>query len=161
MFRFRNLASPIKGRPKVFLVAPSLRQALLNMDESRVREPDEWGRLVENAATATIMATSGSEYKVGFWAKRQKECDVVRIPPTGPAEFLEVKRSGKKAVRGIRAAAEDLDRGGQAYVLARRDDPAVLWTGHTHPGAIVRLPVAGWLYSQVAADGGTLRLGGR
>jgi uncharacterized protein len=56
VFRLPNLANAVRGQPKVYLVAPALRQALLAPDEDVVHEPNEWGLLAENTVVAPAMS---------------------------------------------------------------------------------------------------------
>lgn len=155
VFRLPNLASPVKGQPKVYLVAPSLRQALLALDEGTVGRPDEWGRLVENAVAATVVGTRPTARQVGFWRKGPYECDVV-VVETDKAEYIEVKRSGKKAVGGILRAATDLAVKGKGWILERNWNLERLRAADAME--ISRIPASLWLYLQVANAGGTLRI---
>lgn len=152
VFRLPNLASPIKGQPKVYLVAPSLRQALLGLDEKHLESPEEWGRMAENAMAAALVGTRPSATSIGFWRKGNAECDGVAVDPHVGSEFIEVKRSGKKAVAGIEAARDSLrESPGSGWILGRNlltDEPAE---------GIVRMSLAAWLYQQDASAGGTVR----
>lgn len=157
VFRLPNLAAPVKGQPKVYLVAPALRQALLALDESMVRAPEEWGRLVENAVAATIVGARPNASSIGFWRKPADECDVVVLEPPFSTEYIEVKRSGKRAVQGIVRAADALGRqGAMGWVLCREDAGPML---QSHDPLVVRESAASYLYRQSASAGGTLRIG--
>jgi predicted AAA+ superfamily ATPase len=160
VFRLPNLASPVKGQPKVYPVAPSMRQALLALDEDDVRRPDDWGRIAENAVAAAAVGTSPDASQVGFWRKND-ECDVVILRDGAISEFIEVKRSGQKAFRGIDHAAEALGRNGlKAFGIVlcnelRGSDPFAETPGGVH---CLKQPVAVWLYGRSAQAGGTLRV---
>jgi predicted AAA+ superfamily ATPase len=166
IFRLPNLASPVKGQPKVYLVAPAMRQALLALDESDVRRPDDWGRIAENAVVASAVGTNPDAQQIGFWRK-QDECDVVVLREGGGADLIEVKRSGDRALRGIDRAAVALGVGtatskakrtGMGYVLCRESQGnPVLWTAETRM-LVFRTSVAQWLYQQLDNAGGTLRV---
>jgi predicted AAA+ superfamily ATPase len=166
IFRFPNLASPIKGQPKVYLVAPAMRQALLALDERDVRRPDDWGRIAENAVVASAVGTNPDARQIGFWRK-QEECDVVILQNEGLGDFIEVKRGGERAIRGIDRAAAALGYGGPnsparhrgvGFILCRDNPgPTVLATEESLMH-VVRQPVAQWLYLQRDNAGGTLRI---
>lgn len=162
VFGFPNLASPIKGLSKVYLVAPSMRAALLGLDHDRMRDPREWGPVAENLVAASLFATRGSEVQVGFWRLGTKECDALAVWPGGPAdamsELIEVKTGVERnALQGIRAAAEWLDAPAWGAVLSRDGGPDTHeLVGNTH---VYRASVAAWLYEQRGAHGGTLRVG--
>jgi uncharacterized protein len=150
LFRLPNLASPVKGQPKVYLVAPALRQALLGMDESQITLPQEWGQMAENAVAAAVVGTRPSAMQVGFWRRGNAECDVVVIRPGGTSEYLEVKRSsrkGRQAERGIQRALEGLGHPGRGFTLVRGA-----------PRTKDQIQLALWLYTQDASAGGTLRV---
>ncbi len=158
VFRLDNLASPVKGRSKVYLVAPALRPALLGLDEIAVRQPEEWGRLTENTVAMTAVGSRPTATQIGFWRKGNDECDVVVVELPDRAEYLEIKRSGEGASRGIARAAAALGLAGTGVVLSRDwqmdlfpDPPAPL-------RGIARQSAAAWLYQQRAAAGGTLRI---
>jgi predicted AAA+ superfamily ATPase len=152
VFRLPNLASPVKGQPKVYLVAPSLRQALLGMDEKHLEAPEEWGRMAENAMAATLVGTRPSATSIGFWRRGNVECDGVVLDPQSGSELIEVKRSGKKAVAGIVAARDALHVPQSDGWILGRDGP-----GDSPATGIVRTSLAAWLYQQDAAAGGTVR----
>ena len=153
VFRLPNLASPVKGQPKVYLVAPSLRQALLGMDERHLQTPEEWGRMAENAMATALIGTRPDATAIGFWRRGNAECDGVVLDPAAGAEYVEVKRGRKRATRGIERAREALRAEGPAWVLSRTGRAEVL-----APGTTLRVPLAAWLYQQDAAAGGTLRV---
>lgn len=158
VFRLPNLASPIKGQPKVYLVAPAMRQALLGLGVDDVRRPEEWGRLVENAVAASMWGGRPFATQIGFWRKGADECDVVAVDPSH-SEYIEVKRSGRWAHRGIAVAAEAIQQRGIGLVLTRG--------GERQGGGQIESPfvpfvfrtaAAEWLYNQRGGAGGTLRL---
>jgi predicted AAA+ superfamily ATPase len=164
VFRLPNLASPVKGQPKIYLVAPSMRQALLSLDENDVRRPDDWGRVAENAVAAAAVGTSPDAEQIGFWRKGD-ECDVVLLGE--PSDLIEVKRSGERAIRGIDRAAVALGVGGPnarakrkgiGFILCR-DEPTQLPEQTTPESGmhVIKQSVAAWLYSRDAHAGGTLR----
>jgi uncharacterized protein len=162
VFRLPNLASPVKGQPKVYLVAPSMRQALLSLDDKDVRRPDDWGRVAENAVAAAAIGTSPDAEQIGFWRKGD-ECDVVLLGTS--SELIEVKRGGEHALRGIDRAAmalgiggpdSDAKRGGVGLVLCRDTLFGRLVTQESRMW-VLRRSVADWLYSRDAHAGGTLR----
>ena len=161
VFRLPNLASPVKGQPKVYLVAPSMRQALLALDENDVRRPDDWGRVAENAVAAAAVGTYPDAEQVGFWRKAE-ECDVVVLSKV--SQFVEVKRSGAKALRGIDRAAAALGvdgrkgRSGLGWVLSREAPDVPLVFSPETDLLVVKRSVAEWLYSRDAMAGGTLRV---
>ncbi len=159
LFSFPNLASPVKGLAKVYLVAPSMRAALLGYDHDRVRDAVEWGVATENLVAATLLSTREAGAQVGFWREGSTECDAVALRAQGLSELLEVK-TGKTqgAERGIEAAARALHTSGKGFVLSR--EPAWRKPGWTRDGRIVvdHLPVSLWLYAQRGAHGGTLSL---
>ncbi|GMV41599.1 MAG: hypothetical protein AMXMBFR64_33150 [Myxococcales bacterium] len=157
VFRFPNLASPVKGQPKVYLVAPSLRQALLGSTEDDVRKPEEWGRLVENAIAAAVTGTRPDAAQIGFWRRGADECDVVVVDPRS-SEYIEVKRSASRRVRGPERAAEALGFPGVASILGRDQRFSFVPSTGGTVRFTQRLPAAAWLYGQRAAAGGTLRL---
>ncbi len=151
VFRFPNLHSPVRGQPRVYLVAPSLRQALLGLTAEHLETPEEWGRMAENAMAATLVGTRPTATHIGFWRRGNDECDGVCVDPPG-AEYIEVKRSGRRAVRGLRRAREAVGLPGPMWVLSRAARAERLDSGP------VRLSLAAWLYQQDAAEGGTLRI---
>ena len=157
VFRLPNLASPVKGRPKVYPSAPALRTALLGLGEEAVREPDEWGRLAENAVAATVLGSRPHATSIGFWRKGGDECDVVVVAPDRPGELVEVKRSGRRARRGIERAAAGLRLEAAGHVLTGRDAGGHGAGGEPGPGPR-RIPAALWLYQQEVVAGGRLRL---
>ena len=152
VFRLPNLASPIRGQPKVYLVAPALRQALLGFDEDRVRSPAEWGTLAENAVAAMAIGARPDARDIGFWRKGNDECDVV-ITTGDRAEYIEVKRGGRKALRGIERARAGVGLPGRGIVLTHE---RILFERLTPD--VYRQSAAAWLYRQRGADGGTLRV---
>lgn len=152
VFRLPNLASPIKGLPKVYLVSPAMRAALLGIEPAQLRVPEEWGRMVENAVMATLVGARPNATTVGFWRQGDTECDGVVIEPSEPSELIEVKRGGRGAGTGITRAREALRIAGGAWVLTAEDPTRALPDGTMHVTAAV------WLYLQSAAAGGTLRL---
>jgi predicted AAA+ superfamily ATPase len=155
VFRLPNLASPIKGLPKVYLVAPSLRQALLNIDESQLEVPEEWGRMAENAMAAALVGTRPTATSIGFWRRDSVEVDGVVIDPQWGTTYIEVKRSGRKAIGGIDAARRAFHDDGHGVILCHGVEPEVHEEQH-----IFRVPFAAWLYQQDASDGGTVRIHG-
>lgn len=151
VFRLPNLASPMQGQPKVYLTSPSLRPALLGLEERHLDVPEEWGRLAENAVVAALMGTRPNASRIGFWRRGNHECDAVVDDPSGEMEFIEVKRTPTRdATRGIARAWEGVQQAKAGWVLGRRVATSV-------EGGIVRASVAAWLYGQDAASGGTLR----
>ena len=154
VFRFPNLASPYKGQPKIYLVSPSLRQALLGMTEEHLEIAEEWGRMSENAMAAALIGTRPAATAVGFWRKGNAECDGVVINPGDVSEFIETKRSGKKALRGIQRATEGLGVQNSWNVVLTR---SVSYLAGDDSG-VIQTPLAAWLYQQEAAAGGTLRI---
>ncbi len=157
VFQLPNLGSPIKGRSKVYLVAPAMRQALLGLDEEAVRRPDEWGRLAENAVAASLMGSTPDAHQIGFWRRADEECDGVVLRPGDRSEYLEVKRSGERAKRCITRAAGALQHRGHGSILTSKHEGRVLSVEHPHLEYIVQNSVASWLYGQRDAAGGTLR----
>jgi len=166
IFRFPNLASPIKGQPKIYLVAPAMRQALLALDERDVRRPEDWGRIAENAVVASAVGTNPDARQIGFWRK-QEECDVVILESGGRGDFIEVKRSGERAIRGIDRAAAALGYGGGnskarnrgiGFILCRDNPSPIRLATEESLMHVVRQPVAEWLYQQRDNAGGTLRI---
>lgn len=151
-----NLASPIKGQPRVYLVAPSLRCAMLGLDENRVREPVHWGPLVENLVATTVAGTRPDALEVGFWRRGRDEVDAVALHAGTPNELIEVKRGGAHAQRGLLAAAKALGNCPLGLVLQRGgyEPPREVGPGFH----IQKFPVAAWLYLQRSNAGGTLRL---
>lgn len=159
VFSFPNLASPIKGLPKVYLVAPAMRAALFGLDHERMREPAEWGPATENLVAATLLATRDASVQVGFWREGGVECDAVALSAGRDGELIEVKSGRERdAARGVEAAARALHAEGRGLVLTRDQLSAeVAWT--RDPRIPLRtLPVALWLYAQRGAHGGTLRV---
>ena len=159
VFSLPNLASPIKGQPKVYLVAPSLRSALLRLDERDVAAPAEWGRLVENLVASNLKGTRPDAVGVGFWRRDRHEVDVV-VEAADDTEYIEVKRSGKRALRALQAAARALKRPGTGYVLQRELNP--FWSQRVVDASLPpidgvwHMPAVEWLYSERGAAGGTL-----
>lgn len=164
VFRLPNLASQVKGQPKIYLVAPSMRQALLSLDENDVRRPDDWGRIAENAVAAAAVGTNPDARQVGFWRKAD-ECDVV-ILRSRASDLIEVKRSGQKALRGIDRAALALGLSGHAsaqqrgigYILCREISGFEIEHASESGIPVLKQSVAAWLYSCDAHAGGTLRV---
>lgn len=159
VFAFPNLASSVKGQPKVYLVAPSLRSALLHVDHERMRAPETWGPAVENLVAATLTSARDTAAQVGFWRKDSHEVDgVIRHPRE--TELVEVKTGS------VKGAPMALQRAARAMGL----DPAT-----THATVLVRDPalcgplgvpgfaqartmhVTQWLWSWQQAFGGTVR----
>jgi predicted AAA+ superfamily ATPase len=147
VFRLPNLANAVRGQPKVYLVAPALRQALLGLDDERVREPQEWGLLAENVVASTAMSMREAGSNIGFWRTPRAECDVVVLRNAGHSELIEIKRSGQKALLGIHEAARDLDAHGNGWVLGRDWKHDVL-SAQDPPGLVLRTPLSLWLYTQ-------------
>ncbi len=157
VFSLPNLASPIKGLPKVYLVAPSLRAALFNLTARDVREPNEWGRLVENLVATSVWSARPDARQLGFWREDRSECDFVVLG--GTASFVEVKRGGgKTAGYGIRRAAAGLRSPGVGWIVVRSGAIArVPPTGGEGEVEVFSVCAAEWLYAHRGADGGTLR----
>lgn len=159
-FEFRNLASPIKGQPKVYLVAPSLRSALLLVDHEAMRAPTAWGPAVENLVAVTLHAARDLPAEIGFWRHGQDEVDgVLRAP--GDTLLLEVKTGQVRgAARGLTRAAQGLGLDparARAQVLVR--DPSACGPREIPGfGRASTVHVAQWLWSwQPAAGGPALR----
>jgi predicted AAA+ superfamily ATPase len=150
--RLPNLASPVRGQPKVYLVAPALRQALLALDDEDVRRPQEWGLLAENTVVSTAMSTRQAGEQIGFWRKGSHECDLVLLSTeTNGSEFIEVKRGGTKALAGIEAAAQALRPREQnrGLILAREPGYRLVSNEQTVPlHHVGRMPLSVWLYAQ-------------
>lgn len=166
VLRLPNLASPIRGQPKVYLVAPAMRQALLALDAEDVRRPQEWGLLAENTVVAMAMSMRGAGSQLGFWRKDRLECDLVVLrPEVNGSEFIEVKRGGQKARGGIEAAAGALKSREQSKgtILTREHAFEVIAEANAPPlHHIQRLALAVWLYGWNAAEPdalGEVRLG--
>jgi uncharacterized protein len=157
VFRLPNLASPIRGQSKVYLVAPAIRQALLASDEAMVRRPEEWGMLTENVIAGTTVGTRPDASQIGFWRRGLYECDVVVVNPSGLTELLEVKRGGRGAVRGIEVAAAAVGLPSVGFVLAR-SWPSEELAPVPPLQSLRRYPAVAWLYWQKESAGGTLRL---
>lgn len=150
-----NLASPIKGQPKVHLVAPSLRPTLLGLDANAVAQPEEWARLVENLVVATAMGTRPEARQVGFWREGADECGLV-VVQDGSSEYIAVDRGDDCAEHGVRRAMKALGSPGSGWVLGRREAP---WPRIPHQGCDrMNVLAARWLYYQRASAGGTLRM---
>jgi predicted AAA+ superfamily ATPase len=162
--RFDNLASPIKGQPRAYLVAPALRSALLGFGPDEVREPHEWGPLVEDLVAMTALATRPDARRIGYYREHGFECDVVIDEPGGKAEYIEVKRGGTTRTAGIERAATRLGSPGSGLVLQRGAPPSgmKLARRRTDHAAldIFTWSATGWLYAQRANLGGTLRIRG-
>ncbi len=157
-FSLTNLASPIKGQPKAYLVAPSLRSALFNNDRDVVRAPDEWGVLVENAVAATAVATAAPATRVNFWRKGRREVDLI-IDRGDRADYIEVERGGKKAVAHLQHGAATVGTPGWGWILCRRGEPEILPATPPLAG-IMRISAVEWLYNQRSNEGGALRIRG-
>lgn len=151
VFSLPNFASLVKGQRKVYLVAPAIRQALLGLDATDLENPDEWGKVVENAVVATAVGTI-PDARIGFWRRGRDECDLVIQYPDGPATMIEVKRGSRRAERGIAAARAALGVPGLDWILGRSTAPA--------GGGPIVTHAAVWLAQQRADAGGTLRIGG-
>jgi len=158
VFSLPNLASPIKGLPKVYLVAPSLRAALFNLTARDVRAAAEWGQLVENLVATSVWSARPDARQVGFWREDRAECDFVVLG--GTANFIEVKRGGgRTAGYGIGRAASALRTPGTGWIVVRSG--AI--TRVSPPRAdgdsgVFSISAAEWLYAHRGADGGTLRV---
>ena len=158
VFPFPNLASPVRGQPKVYLVAPSLRAALYGLDEDAVRRPEEWGPLVENLVCSTLVGTRFDAVQLGFWRRQRREVDAIAIEPRW-AEYIEVKRSGRAALGLLRRAADHLKTPGWAWILQRAIPDRTEVTRADPPlQGVLTVSVAEWLYRQRAWHGGTLRV---
>jgi predicted AAA+ superfamily ATPase len=158
-FEFRNLASPIKGQPKVYLVAPSLRSALLHVDHESMRDPTTWGPAVENLVASTLMSARDLTMDVGFW--RQGTLEVDGVVRTGrDALVLEVKTGRKRgAERSLERAASGLGLDpahARATILVR---DASLCGDRPIPGfaSASTVHVAQWLWCWQPAFGGAVR----
>lgn len=154
-FSFPNVANPVKGQPKVYLVAPSLRAALLSIDEDRMREPTTWGPAAENLMAATLASLSDTA-TVGFWRKGQHEVDGVWLGASGAAELVEVKTgSPKGAGAALARAAEALRLDPEltlSTILVRASSP----TEHEPANGVV-VPMAQWLWSRQRGYGAAAR----
>jgi uncharacterized protein len=158
VFRLPNLASPVKGQPKVYLVSPAMRQALFSLGESEVRLPEQWGRVAENAVVAAAVGTRPGAH-IGFWRKGRSECDVVVSYPDRSWELIEVKRNSRSGQQGLAAADADLKPKHRiATILGHAATWQTGWPTPERPFLLRHEPVAFWLYRQSAAAGGTLRL---
>lgn len=159
-FALPNLGSPVKGQSKVYLVAPSLRSALLHIDHEGMREPTTWGPAIENLVAATLVATRDVGSDVGFWRQGGAEVDGVVRGPSG-AWALEVKSGRKRdATRNLARAATALSLDpatSRAVVLVR--DPSLCGRldvpGYTGAATV---HVAQWLWSWQPAYGGAARV---
>jgi predicted AAA+ superfamily ATPase len=149
VFRLPNLANAVRGQPKVYLVAPALRQALLALGEEDLRDPQLWGLLAENTVVATAMSTRDAGVQIGFFRKPTAECDLVVLGPAG-ASYIEVKRSGRKSMAGIEQAARALRAPGvgRGLVLAREWGYQTLAATGSVSGLTFRMPLSVWLYAQ-------------
>jgi hypothetical protein len=145
-----------------------MRQALLALDERDVRQPDDWGRIAENAVVASAVGTNPDARQIGFWRK-QEECDVVILQSEGVelGSFIEVKRSGERAIRGIDRAAVALGYGGPTSKARHRGLGVILCRDNPEQSFpvteeslmnVIKQPVAQWLYLQRDNAGGTLRI---
>ncbi len=164
--RLPNLAAPVQGHPKLYLVAPSLRAALLHLTVDDLRRPEEWGPIMENAVVSTALATQpDATVRIGFWRKGNQECDLVSAGPR-EAEYVEVKRSRfDEAYAQIGRAARAIGLPGLGQVLSHRYErgPSPLTTRTHRPGpppvhTTVGWSVAEWLYLRRSHAGGTLRV---
>lgn len=158
LFSWPNLGSPVKGQPKVYLVAPSLRAALFNLDHDAVRGSDEWGRLAENVVIASLNASAS--VRAGFWRSGADECDGVLMGAHHPPLLAEVKAGGgTKAARGLLRAASALDIShGFGFVLTRQRPERI--EGYPNsPIFVTRASVATWLYAQGSPLGAPFRVG--
>jgi predicted AAA+ superfamily ATPase len=151
VFRLPNLSNAVRGQPKVYLVAPALRQALLALDEEGVREPQEWGVLAENTVIAAAMSGRDTGTRIGFWRSPRSECDLVELGDS--TRYVEIKRSGKKPRQGIEDAAAALAMPGSGTVLARewRYETLLPWDDTRPLRSLTRMPLAVWLYAQKAS----------
>ncbi len=161
VFRVPNMASIVRGQSKVYLVAPSMRQALLGLDKEAIRRPGEWGPLAENAALACLWGAWPEAFQKGFWRRDKDECDAV-VTQHPQAIYLEVKRSGQRAAGGIHKAAASLKARGSGYILTQQTPPQTeYYPDSPWMTQITTMPAALWLFLQRGEEGGTLRLGGR
>lgn len=104
VFSIQNFAKPYKGRRKVYLVDPALRQALLGIDRTGLLDPNNWGPSLENAVLSAMNASRPPGWPIGFWLEGGRECDAVKL--SGPrASFIQVK-TGRKIEEDVGAAVK-------------------------------------------------------
>jgi predicted AAA+ superfamily ATPase len=158
VFSLSNLASPVRGQPKVYLVAPSLRAALLHLDHERMRAPTNWGPAVENLVATTLLTRRDTAARIGFWRYGRDEVDGVLIGSDGDAQLIESKTGKPGALKALTAcaAALDLEPARSTAVVVVRD--ASLCRGFAEPAfrAAAIVQVTQWLWSWQATFGGTL-----
>lgn len=146
-----NFSAPIRAQPKSYLVAPSLRAALYALDRDAVREPEEWGRLVENVVVVTAIGTATEGARVGFWRRGNHEIDLI-VTDGRSAEYIEVKRSGHGGVGNLQRAANHLKIPGVGILLSHRVDDTLFpkrVEEHTVDAPlryVLRVSAIEWLY---------------
>ncbi len=155
VFTLPNLASPIRGQPKVYLVAPSLRAAFYNLDRDQIREPAEFGPLAENLVLASAVGQAPAGRQVGFWRKNRVEADLLELQPGGVL-YGEVKLRGKRAISNLQKVAARVGQAGLGLILTR-DGPQTWFDAAPPLQRIYEMSIAEYLYWNTDWSGGTLR----
>jgi len=106
VFTIPNFAKPYKGRRKVYLVDPALRQALLGIEKAGLLDPNNWGPALENAVLSALNASRLPGWHIGFWLEGGRECDAVRLSDLW-GSFIQVK-TGQKIGEDIASAIKSV-----------------------------------------------------
>jgi uncharacterized protein len=98
-------AAPVRMRassPKFQILNTALMSALAGRDSSEIRkDPVAWGRWVESAVGAHLLAAAGHEIRVSYWRENGKEVDFVLDKGDGLAA-IEVKSGrAREAMPGL------------------------------------------------------------
>jgi predicted AAA+ superfamily ATPase len=98
-------AAPVRTRassPKFQILNTALMSALAGRDSSEIRkDPPAWGRWVESAVGAHLLAAAGHDIRVTYWHENGKEVDFVLDKGEVPAA-IEVKSGrAREAMPGV------------------------------------------------------------
>lgn len=145
VFHLDNLARPERGQPKVYLVDPALRQALLGIDRNALVQPELYGLALENAVASALVASRTPGATVGFWRDGKWECDAVLLSPGRPPWLYEVKRSAtlRRDLEGMRRCGQRLGGPFIGFLLHGHSTGGARKLGE---GRVIELNPATWLY---------------
>lgn len=96
--------------PKLQVMNTALMTAVSGRTFQEARsDPEWWGRVVESAAGAHLLATASPETALEYWRERNQEVDFVLASPGRTAAFEIASGAQKDALPGLAAFAERFD----------------------------------------------------